>query len=60
MPAWARARDADTGTPLRSLFLLEGVLYFQAAGFECLLTGDTNIRYQQNLTSRRIALVVLS
>jgi hypothetical protein len=32
----------------------------EAAGFECLLTADTNIRYQQNLTTRRVALVVLS
>ncbi len=32
----------------------------EAAGFECLLTADTNIRYQQNLATRRIALAVLS
>lgn len=31
----------------------------EAAGFEVLLTTDKNIRYQQNLTSRRIAFVVL-
>jgi hypothetical protein len=30
------------------------------AGFDVLLTADKNIRYQQNLTGRRIALVVLS
>ena len=29
------------------------------AGFEVLLTNDKNIRYQQNLTTRKIALVVL-
>ena len=29
------------------------------AGYEVLLNTDKNIRYQQNLTSRRIALVVL-
>ncbi len=29
------------------------------AGFDLLLTTDKNIRYQQNLTGRRIALVVL-
>lgn len=29
-------------------------------GFDVLLTADTNLRYQQNLTTRRIALVVLS
>ncbi len=31
----------------------------EAAGFEVLLTTDKNIRYQQNLGIRRIALVVL-
>ena len=29
------------------------------AGFETLLTTDKNLRYQQNLTGRKIALVVL-
>ena len=29
------------------------------AGFEILLTTDKNLRYQQNLTGRKIALVVL-
>jgi hypothetical protein len=31
----------------------------EAAGFDVLLTTDKRIRYQQNLTSRRIAIVVL-
>ena len=31
----------------------------EAAGFEVLLTTDKNIRYQQNLAGRRIAVVVL-
>jgi hypothetical protein len=31
----------------------------EAAGFEVLVTPDKNIRYQQNLTVRTIALVVL-
>ena len=31
----------------------------EAAGFELLLTTDKNIRYQQNLKGRRIAIVVL-
>jgi hypothetical protein len=31
----------------------------EAAGFDLLLTTDQNIRYQQNLASRRIAIVVL-
>ena len=31
----------------------------EAAGFEILLTTDKNIRYQQNLAGRKIAIVVL-
>ena len=31
----------------------------EAAGFDILLTTDKNIRYQQNLTGRKIAIVVL-
>ena len=31
----------------------------EAAGFDVLLTADKNMRYQQNLTGRKIALVVL-
>ena len=32
----------------------------EIAGFELLLTTDTNLRYQQNLSDRRIAIVVLT
>jgi predicted nuclease of predicted toxin-antitoxin system len=32
----------------------------ERAGFDVLLTADNNMRYRQNLTGRRIALVVLS
>lgn len=32
----------------------------EAAGFDVFVTPDQNIRYQQNLAERRIALVVLS
>ncbi len=32
----------------------------ERAGFDVLLTGDKNMRYQQNLTGHRIAIVVLS
>jgi hypothetical protein len=41
--------------------LTNGVLLTaaEADGFEVFLTADKNIRYQQNLTGRRIALVVL-
>ena len=31
----------------------------EAAGFELLLTTDKNIRYQQNLTGRKIAFIVI-
>jgi hypothetical protein len=31
----------------------------ESAGFELLLTADNNLRYQQNLTGRKIAIVVL-
>jgi hypothetical protein len=41
--------------------LENGELIQQAeeAGYEVILSTDKNIRYQQNLTSRKIALVVL-
>jgi hypothetical protein len=32
----------------------------EAAGFDVLITTDKNLRYQQNLTSRQIAIIVLS
>jgi hypothetical protein len=32
----------------------------EEAGFDLLLTCDQNVRYQQNLTSRKLALVILS
>jgi hypothetical protein len=32
----------------------------ERAGFDVLVTADNNMRYQQNLAGRRIALVVLS
>lgn len=31
----------------------------EAAGFEVMVTGDKNLSYQQNLTGRNLALVVL-
>ena len=31
----------------------------EAAGFEVFVTTDRNLRYQQNLTGRKIAIVVL-
>jgi len=49
----ARERGWDT--------LSNGDLLAEAerAGFDLLLTADKNIRYQQNLTGRKIAIVVL-
>src|SRR5207247_10837814 len=32
----------------------------EAAGFEVFITADKNIRYQRNLTRRRIAILVLA
>jgi hypothetical protein len=32
----------------------------EQAGFDVMLTADTNLRYQQNLSERRISIVVLS
>jgi len=42
--------------------LTNGELLAEAerAGFDVFLTGDKNIRYQQNLTGRKLAIVVLS
>jgi hypothetical protein len=31
----------------------------EAAGFEVFVTTDRNLRYQQNLTNRKIAVIVL-
>ena len=32
----------------------------KAAGFQLLITADKNLRYQQNLTGRKIAILVLN
>jgi len=45
---WERLRNGE---------LLEAA---EAAGFDLLLTTDRNLRYQQNLAKRKIAIVVLS
>jgi hypothetical protein len=51
---WARERGRDT--------LSNGDLLREAerAGFDVVVTADKNMRYQQNLDGRRIALVVLA
>jgi hypothetical protein len=38
----------------------ELIMIAEKAGFDVLLTADKNIRYQQNLGSRKIAIVVLT
>jgi hypothetical protein len=50
----AQARGWDTLSNGALLKTAEG------AGFDVLLTTDARIRYQQNLSARRIALVVLT
>ncbi len=50
----ARAHGWDT---LRNGDLLDAA---EGAGFDVFVTTDRNIRYQQNLTGRNIAIVVLS
>jgi hypothetical protein len=49
----ARSRGWDT---LRNGELLDTA---EAAGFDVFVTTDRNIRFQQNLTGRRMAIVVL-
>ena len=49
----ARSRGWDT---LRNGELLESA---ERAGFEVFVTTDRNLRYQQNLTGRTIAIIVL-
>lgn len=49
----ARALGWDT---LRNGELLDAA---EAAGFEVFVTTDRNLRYQQNLSTRKIAIVVL-
>jgi hypothetical protein len=51
-----KAKDRGWDTLTNGDLLAEA----ERAGFEVLLTADKNMRYQQNLAGRRIALVVLS
>ncbi len=51
-----RARERGWETLKNGDLLVEA----ERAGFEVFLTADKNIRYQQNLAGRRIAIVVLS
>lgn len=51
-----RARERGWDTLSNGELLAEA----EKAGFEVFLTADKNIRYQQNLCGRKIAIVVLS
>jgi hypothetical protein len=51
-----KAKDRGWDTLTNGNLLAEA----ERAGFDVLLTADKNMRFQQNLTGRRIALVVLS
>ncbi|MGB7554746.1 MAG: hypothetical protein WBM04_10250 [Candidatus Korobacteraceae bacterium] len=51
-----KAKDRGWDTLANGDLLVEA----ERAGFDVFLTADKNMRYQQNLRGRRIALVVLS
>jgi hypothetical protein len=51
-----KAKDRGWDTLTNGDLLAEA----ERAGFDLVLTADKNMRYQQNLTARRIALVVQS
>jgi hypothetical protein len=51
-----KAKDRGWDTLTNGDLLTEA----ERAGFDVLLTADKNMRYQQNLRGRRIAIVVLS
>ena len=60
--AWLREHTVRTTLEEKWDTLVNGELLKVAeqAGFDVLLTTDNNMAYQQNLTGRRIAIVVLS
>ena len=51
-----KAKDRGWDTLTNGDLLTEA----ERAGFDVLLTADKNMRYQQNLRGRRIAIIVLS
>jgi hypothetical protein len=51
-----KAKDRGWDTVTNGDLLTEA----ERAGFDVLLTADKNMRYQQNLRGRRIAIIVLS
>jgi hypothetical protein len=54
--AVTKAKDRGWDTLTNGDLLAEA----ERAGFDVLLTADKNLRFQQNLSGRRIAIVVLS
>jgi len=60
--AWLREHTVRTTLEEKWDTLVNGELLrvSEQAGFDLLLTTDNNIAYQQNLTGRKIAIVVLS
>jgi hypothetical protein len=55
-PTVTKAKDRGWDTLANGDLLAEA----ERAGFDVLLTADKNMRYQQNLRGRKIAIVVLS
>ena len=53
---WFMEGEKKQQSDVAKKFLLDAA---EAAGFELFVTADKNIRYQQNLTGRKIAIVVL-
>ncbi len=52
--------DQGTPAPLRRWLSAHTVSTAYEQGYDLLITTDTNLRYQQNLQSRTIAILVLS
>jgi hypothetical protein len=53
---WVRTASQEGWDTLRNGDLLSAA---EQAGFDLLLTTDKNMRYQQNLAGRRIAIIIL-
>jgi len=62
LAAWLRRHDVTRADELGWQGLENGDLLDSAeqAGFEILLTCDQNVRYQQNFSARKLAVVILS
>ena len=59
---WLTAHEIETAWQRGWALLSNGELLSAAesAGFDLLVTTDQNLRYQQNLSARRIAILVLT